>query len=219
MFIILFPPHHHYSNISHTEHPSLPWGESLASHNPVPPPPWQHRAPGVNIWITDVCACFHMPFRWQDITGSVSRISWAIRSKHLFPHSPLLSGMADPLSRFTNQIHPELVGAKAWKQGILPAVEPVESAMCAPLLRWRLSRGLERSIANAHTDSHSNERRHFTPQRSTTSISQTSFCHPVYLYSHKNISKVCIIVQVRTEILFPRRTDEIMLLVSLSQAP
>lgn len=61
-------------------------------------------------------------------------------------------------------------------------------------------------ITNAHTDIHSNERRHFTPQRGTTSISQTHFCHPVFLCSHKNISKVyclCILVRVSTKILFP----------------
>lgn len=82
----------------------------------------------------------------------------------------------------------------------------LSSQLCAPQLRWRLWRGLERSIANAHTDIHSNERRHFTPQRGTTSISQALFCHPVFLCSHKNISKaycLCILVRVSTGILFP----------------
>lgn len=130
-----------------------------------------------------------MLFRWQDITRSVSRISRAIRNKHLFPHSPLLSGMADPLSRFTNQIHPELARAKAWKQGILPAVGPVESAMFVPQLRWRLLGGkeaVERSKTNSHTDIHSNEKRHFTTHRGSTSISQTHLCHPVLPRSVKN---------------------------------
>lgn len=61
--------------------------------------------------------------------------------------------------------------------------------------------GTERRIANAHTDIHSNEKRHFTTQRGSTFISQTHLCHPVFPYTIKNISKVCfshILLKLKT---------------------
>lgn len=66
------------------------------------PPPLHPRhcdnmaGPEVNIWITDVCARFHFLSRWQQISLAISRVSRAIPNKRRLPHSPLLSGMAEP---------------------------------------------------------------------------------------------------------------------------
>lgn len=70
---------------------------------------------------------------------------------------------------------------------------------------------VERSKTNAHTDIHSNEKRHFTTQRGSTSISQTHLCHPVFPHSIKNISKGWFSAHFSQSLLLEEQPSEILI--------
>lgn len=106
-----------------------------------------------------------------------------VNSGFLIPFSS--QAWPSPLSRFANWMHGEEQGAWAWWQWILPALGPVESAVCATMLRWRPREavyvGRSSRKPSKHPDTHFNPRGHCTAHRSL----KYSYYHSVMVWTHK----------------------------------